>query len=47
MDATIIDAPKSTKNAEASRDPEMHRLLKPALDPVRKSILLLYDPIPA
>ena len=25
VDATIIDAPKSTKNADESRDPEMHQ----------------------
>jgi len=28
MDATIIDAPKSTKNADKSRDPEMHQTKK-------------------
>ena len=28
VDATIIDAPKSTKNAENSRDPEMHSAKK-------------------
>ena len=28
VDATIIDAPKSTKNAEKSRDPEMHQTKK-------------------
>lgn len=28
VDATIIDAPKSTKNAEQARDPEMHQTKK-------------------
>ena len=28
VDATIIDAPKSTKNADKSRDPEMHQTRK-------------------
>lgn len=28
VDATIIDAPKSTKNADDSRDPEMHQVKK-------------------
>ena len=28
VDATIIDAPKSTKNADTSRDPEMHQTKK-------------------
>lgn len=28
VDATIIDAPKSTKNADGSRDPEMHQTKK-------------------
>lgn len=28
VDATIIDAPKSTKNADESRDPEMHQTKK-------------------
>lgn len=28
VDATIIDAPKSTKNADNSRDPEMHQILQ-------------------
>ena len=28
MDATIINAPGSTKNAEKSRDPEMHQTKK-------------------
>lgn len=28
MDATIIDAPKSTKNAQQARDPEMHQTKK-------------------
>ena len=28
VDATIIDAPKSTKNADKSRDPEMHQTQK-------------------
>ena len=28
VDATIIDAPKSTKNADKSRDPEMHQTKK-------------------
>ncbi len=28
MDATIIDTPKSTKNAEQERDPEMHQTKK-------------------
>lgn len=28
VDATIIDAPKSTKNAEGTRDPEMHQTKK-------------------
>src|SRR5262249_47255091 len=28
VDATIINAPSSTKNAEKSRDPEMHRTKK-------------------
>ena len=27
-DATIIEAPSSTKNAEQSRDPEMHQTKK-------------------
>ena len=28
MDATIIDAPSSTKNVEKARDPEMHQIRK-------------------
>ena len=28
MDATIIDAPSSTKNEEKARDPEMHQIRK-------------------
>lgn len=28
VDATLIDAPKSTKNAKAQRDPEMHQMKK-------------------
>ena len=28
VDATIIDAPSSTKNAEKKRDPEMHSTKK-------------------
>ena len=28
VDATIFDAPKSTKNAEQARDPEMHQTKK-------------------
>jgi IS5 family transposase len=28
VDATIIDAPSSTKNKEKSRDPEMHQTRK-------------------
>ena len=28
VDATIINAPSSTKNAEKSRDPEMHQTKK-------------------
>ena len=28
VDATIIDAPSSTKNVEKARDPEMHQIRK-------------------
>jgi IS5 family transposase len=28
VDATLIDAPSSTKNREQSRDPEMHQAKK-------------------
>jgi len=28
VDATIINAPSSTKNAEKARDPEMHQTMK-------------------
>ena len=32
VDATIINAPSSTKNADKARDPEMHHQEGPAMD---------------